>query len=162
MQSYLTLCNPFRLLPEAGRGKMKGRIPLSGPLLLEHREWCACECLWYRSVLKLLLTKLLITMLCFLTLFLITMCLIFEKILSFIYMTLLLSHRSSKPSSKLPFKTNAWDFPGGPVVKTPHPKCRAWSLVRELDPTMLQLKILYAPNEDWRSHVPQLRPSTVR
>ena len=22
---------------------MKGRIPLSGPLLLEHREWCVCE-----------------------------------------------------------------------------------------------------------------------
>lgn len=51
--------------PEAGEGKMKGRIP--GPLLLEHREWCACECLWYGSVLKLLLlTKLLITMPCFL------------------------------------------------------------------------------------------------
>ena len=46
---------------------MKGRIPVSGPLLLEHREWCACECLWYGSVLKLLLlTKLLITMPCFL------------------------------------------------------------------------------------------------
>lgn len=29
--------------PEAGEGKMKGRIPLSGPLLLEHREWCVCE-----------------------------------------------------------------------------------------------------------------------
>lgn len=42
---------------------------------------------------------------------------IFEKMLPFIYMALPFSYMSLKPSSKLPFKTNAWNNDEGKLVK---------------------------------------------
>ena len=61
-------------------------------------------------------------------------------------------------------KKKVQDFPAGPVVKNLLP-CPVRYLVRELDPSMmqlrihmLQLKIPSCGNQERRAHVPQLGP----
>ena len=47
-----------------------------------------------------------------------------------------------------------WDFPGGPVARTPAPNAGAWvqSLVRELDPTCTT-KSPHAATKTWCSQI---------
>ena len=61
------------------------------------------------------------------------------------------------------FKKLLWDFPGGPVAKTPAPSSGGPGSIpgQGTDPICSNRRLL-SHSEDQISHVPQLRPGTAK